>query len=166
MFNKQGWPTWARLLVVVATLVIIVAGWWLVVGRQPKNMDQLGYDSLYHYRNEDLKFKLDLPEQFIYYQTERTNSTDLSGNKFYVPTSDPEYTASTPPSYAKPIVIRAYNEEAWNKLSDGDENKKEFTKAANHDGKVYLISFWEKQPNDWKDKWTDAMKESIAKSLQ
>ncbi|HQB50950.1 MAG TPA: hypothetical protein PLT32_01890 [bacterium] len=166
MFNKQGWPTWARLLVVVATLAIIVATWWLIIGRQPKNMDQLGFDNLYHYRNEDLKFNLDLPEQFIYYQTERTNSADYREIKFYVPTSDPEYTNATPPSYARPIVVRVFDEEAWKKLSDEDESKKDFTQAASRDSKVYLISFWDKQPADWQGKWSEAMKESITKSLQ
>lgn len=164
MSSKKSWPAWAWLLVIAGLAVVVVLVWWL--NRAPVNMDELSRDGMYHYRNQDLNFNLDLPEQFIYYQTERTNSADYKEIKFYIPTSDPDYTNETPASYARAIVVRVYQEAAWNKLSAGDESKRDFQKVATKDGQVYLIWFWDHQPKDWQDKWTEAMKQSISQSLK
>jgi Zn-dependent protease with chaperone function len=44
--------------------------------KQETAMDRLAKDNLYHYVNEDLKFSIDLPKEFIYYQTQREETND------------------------------------------------------------------------------------------
>jgi len=166
MTQRKIKPVWRWLIIAFVVAIIALLSWWIIASRQPINMDELGRDNLYHYRNQDLNFNLDLPEQFIYYQTERTNSADYKEIKFFVPTSDPDYLYESLPSYAKPIVVRVYLEDAWNNLSDEDENKSDFQKITVKNGQVYLIWFWERQPKDWQDKWSEEMKETISQSLR
>jgi hypothetical protein len=166
MVNKK-YHKW----LLIALILIIGGGlfwsWRLINSRRPAiNMDELSQDNLYHYRNDDLGFRLDLPAEFIYYQTQRNNSADYSEIIFFVPTSDPDYIYEAFPSYARPIIVRVYNEEAWNQLSEEDENKQEFEKKMVKTGRVYLLKFWENQPNDWQDKWSDQMKEFIGQALK
>jgi hypothetical protein len=164
--NKINKSVRRWLIIALGVVILAAISWWIIASRQPINMDELGRDNLYHYRNQELNFSLDLPEQFIYYQTERTNSADYQEIKFYVPTSDPDYLYEALPSYAKPIIVRIYDEKAWNDLSDNEESKSDFQKITVKDGKVYLIWFWERQPKDWQDKWSDEMKASISQSLK
>lgn len=166
MTIKKGWPWWAWVLIVVGVAIVACAAWWLLANRQPVNMDELSQDNQYHYRNDDLGFSLNLPDQFKYYQTERTKSADYQEIKFYVPTNDPAYIYEAFPSYAKPIIVRVYQENAYNKLSKEDESKSEFQKIKVKGDKVYLIWFWDRQPKDWQGKWTEEMKEAIQKSLK
>ncbi|NCU44184.1 hypothetical protein EOM71_00710 [Candidatus Falkowbacteria bacterium] len=166
MTQRKTKPVWRWLIIAFVVAIIALLSWLIIASRQPINMDELGRDNLYHYRNQDLNFNLDLPEQFIYYQTERTNSADYKEIKFFVPTSDPDYLYESLPSYAKPIVVRVYLEDAWNNLSEEDENKSDFQKITVKNGQVYLIWFWERQPKDWQDKWSEEMKEIISQSLR
>ena len=165
MPKSKQFPKWIWPLI----LVIIVGGaliWWVINNKAEPNMDELGKDNLYHYRNEDLGFRLDLPSEFIYYQTERFNATDYTEIRFFIPTSDPAYVYEIVPSYARPIVIRVYSEDAWNQLKDDDEGKQNFEKKMVKDGRVYVIQFWDHQPADWQDKWSDEMKSAISESLR
>lgn len=166
MAQKKTKPVWRWLIILIGVAAVGLLGWYIIVSRQPINMDELGRDNLYHYRNQDLNFSLDLPEEFIYYQTERTNSADYKEIKFFVPTSDPAYLYEALPSYAQPIIVRVYAEEAWNDLSDGDESKSDFQKITVKNGQVYLIWFWERQPKDWQDKWGAEMQAAISQSLR
>jgi len=165
MPKSKQLPKWVWLLI----LVIIVGGaliWWVIKNETKPNMDELGKDNLYHYRNEDLGFRLDLPPEFIYYQTERFNAADYTEVRFFIPTSDPAYVYEIVPSYAKPLVIRVYPEDVWNQLKDDDEGKQNFEKKMTKDGRVYVIQFWDHQPTDWQDKWSDDMKSAISESLR
>ena len=169
MANKRINTKICRWLITILVIAIFTAiSWWIVASSRQSvvNMDELGRDNLYHYRNEDLDFNLDLPEQFIYYQTERTDFADYREIRFYVPTSDPDYVHEAVSSYAQPITVRAYNEQVWNDLDDSDESKSDFQKITAKDGQVYLIWFWDRQPNDWQDKWNDEMREAISQSLR
>ena len=166
MSDKKVWPWWAWLLTAVGIVIIAGAAWWLLANRHVVNMDELSKDNQYHYRNEDLGFSLNLPEQFQYYQTERTNSADYQEIKFYVPTNDPAYVYEAFPSYAKPIVIRIYQAAAYNKLSKDDENKRDFQTVKTKGDKIYLIWFWDRQPKDWQNKWTEEMREAIKQSVK
>ena len=164
--KKINKSVWFWLIIVLGVAVLAVISWRIIPRRQPINMDELGWDNLYHYRNQELNFSLDLPEQFIYYQTERTNSADYREIRFYVPTSDPDYLYEALPSYAKPIIVRVYDEQAWNALSDNEESKSDFQKITIKNGQVYLIRCWDRQPKDWQDKWSDEMKAAISQSLK
>ena len=111
MPKSKKFPRWIWLVIAI----IIIGGIliWVMKNRSVPNMDELGRDNLYHYRNEELGFSLDLPPEFIYYQVERFNAADYTEIRFFVPTSDPNYVYEVVPSYAKPIVIRVYSEAAF-----------------------------------------------------
>jgi len=164
MPKSKKFPRWIWLVIAI----IIIGGIliWVMKNRSVPNMDELGRDNLYHYRNEELGFSLDLPPEFIYYQVERFNAADYTEIRFFVRTSDPNYVYEVVPSYAKPIVIRVYSEAAWNQLEDDDEGKQAFEKKMTKNGRVYVIQFWDHQPSDWQDKWSDDMKSAISESLR
>jgi hypothetical protein len=166
MSKKKKWPAWIWLIVIAGVAVIILAVWWIIARRQPVNVDELGRDNFYHYRNQDLNFNLDLPEQFIYYQTERINAANYTEIKFFVPTGDPGYIYEAFPSYAKSIVVRVYQEDFWNKLDPDNEGKLDFQKIKVKDERVYSIWFWDQQPKDWQGKWNNELKETIIQSLK
>lgn len=123
-------------------------------------------DGQYHYRNSDLGFNITLPPEFIYYQTQRTNGPEFTDLEFYVPTNDPDYIEYEVPSYAKPVVIRIYKGSYWDEMKAPDEANMIFKKIAEKNDKVYTIKFWDKFPSDWKEKWTEDMKQKIKNNFE
>jgi len=128
-------------------------------------MNELSSDGYYHYQNKDLGFSLALPKEFIYYQTQRKQTGPAMDLEILVPTSDMTY-AQEVPGYAKPVTVRIYNNQDWQNLPADNEDKKNFSLVNDRVDKIYLISFWDKVPTDWQDKWTEEMKQNIEKSFR
>ena len=124
-------------------------------------MNEPAKDGSYRYENKDLGFSLTLPADFIYYQTQRIDKEDYVDLEIFVPTSDIDYQQEVP-GYAKPVVIRMYkNKAAWEKLLADQEEAKLYQQLKIKGDKVYAIRYWSEAPNDWKEKWNDAMKKKI-----
>lgn len=135
---------------------VVLSGCW----KKQVPIDKLSEDKSYHYKNQDLSFELVLPEEFGYYQTQRKEMPDYVDLEVLLPTSDREYPQEAA-GYAKPIVVRAFNRDYYNNLSDGDEGKTAFKKLAENNKRVYAIKFWQTWPADWQGKWNNEMKEKI-----
>ncbi|MFA4834085.1 MAG: hypothetical protein WC619_04560 [Patescibacteria group bacterium] len=131
-------------------------------GQEPI-MDQPAEDGNFYYRNKDMGFSLVLPPEFLYYQTQRKETADYIDLEFFVPTNDTGYPQEVP-SYAKPVVIRIFNEDSWEKASgEGIYQKIGENKSwwPGKKGKVYTIKFWGEAPLDWQGKWSEEMKQKI-----
>jgi hypothetical protein len=128
------------------------------------DMNQLSADNRFHYINDNLGFSINLPKEFNYYQTQRNNNTDYTELVFYVPTSDRQYSQEVI-GYAKPISLRIYNKELFNKWPAEDTRKANFTVIKEKDDKVYAIKFWDKIPIDWQSKWSEALKKDILDNI-
>lgn len=113
----------------------------------------------FYYQNKGLGFAVTLPPEFLYYQTQRKKSGDFTDIEFFVPTSDTGYRQEVP-GYGKPIVVRIFKKEAWEKI-DGTDEASDYNKVGEKNGKVYTVKFWKDAPRDWSDKWTDDMKKKI-----
>ena len=114
MPKSKQFPKWIWPLI----LVIIVGGaliWWVINNKAEPNMDELGKDNLYHYRNEDLGFRLDLRRN-LFIIRQKDSMLLIIQRLDFSSTSDPAYVYEIVPSYARPIVIRVYSEDAWNQL--------------------------------------------------
>ncbi len=126
------------------------------------DMDQLGDDNSYHYKNEDLGFQVSLPESFEYYQTQRkekeTGTEDYSEIIFLVPSSDPDFFEDVS-GYARPLTVRVHY------ISIGDSYD-DWYLFGEKDRLSYTAKFWEEVPEDWQDIWNEEMKESIKQSLK
>lgn len=128
----------------------------------PFNEDYTDDEGNYYYENKDLGFSIKLPPEFIYFQTQRWDNSSFSDLEILVPTKDPEYTRATPPSYAKPVVVRI-----WRDMGDWQqENQDDYTIFGEKNGKVYTIKFWEQPSRDWVDKWSDQMESEIVQSVE
>ncbi|HTW96966.1 MAG TPA: hypothetical protein VMD74_04905 [Candidatus Methylomirabilis sp.] len=127
-------------------------------------MDELNGQGFYPYSNDALGFSLSLPKEFIYYQTQRNDGGNYQELDVFVPTADQSYKSAVPQSYAEPVVVRVYKTKDFQALSAVDQAK--LTKVAEKGGKVYVLNFWDKIPSDWKDKWTDAMKQGLIKNFK
>jgi len=125
-------------------------------------MDRQAEDGKYHYSNSGLGFLATLPEEFVYYQTQRLDNTAFNEVQFFVPTNDKEY-ASEVAGYAKAFFVRVYDEKNWDNLADAQDLFYKFAKKKN---KVYVVKFWDKPPSDWVDRWTDDLKEKVERSLK
>lgn len=133
-------------------------------GREPQ-MDQLE-NGAYHYNNETYNFKLDLPEEFIYYQVQtkigkdekNVVSTDWNDVEFYVPMNDRTYPQEVP-AYAKAFTVRVFEAGKY-------REQKGFEKLIEGTDRTYAIKFWDKRPKDWQEKWQEDLAEQIKKSLQ
>jgi hypothetical protein len=125
------------------------------------DMNVLSDKGTYEYKNADLGFSFVLPEEFIYYQTQRKNGSDYTDLEIFVPSGDAA-AAQEVPGYGKPVVVRVYDKDAYDKIGKNII----FKKVGEKNGKVYTIRFWDQAPSDWKDKWTDSMAEKIEKSLK
>lgn len=124
-------------------------------------MDQPSADGNFYYNNKDLGFNLVLPPDFLYYQTQRKDGGNFIDIEFFVPTSDTSYPQEIQ-SYAKPIVVRVFNnKDLWDE--NGDKNGFQKFEKGN---KIYAIKFWEKTPTDWKDKWSEEMREGIINNFK
>jgi hypothetical protein len=128
-------------------------------------MDQPAEDGKYHYRNIDLEFSLVLSPQFEYYQTQRKEADNYIDIEFFVPTNDLTYPQEVA-SYAKPIVVRVFEEKAWEKNANKDMNMIIYKKVGEKKDKVYTIRFWENLPTDWVDRWDDEIQKSILDSFK
>ena len=128
-------------------------------GTKEVYMDQPADDGKYHYKNESLEFNLTLPEEFIYYQTQRKQEADNTIIEFFVPTNDLEYYQEVS-SYAKAIVVRVFEKSDWD-LIEKDVLRKEYNNIKEVDDKVYTLKFWDKTPADWQNKWSLKLEDEI-----
>lgn len=127
-------------------------------------MDELNNENEYHYQNKDLGFEVYLPQDFIYYQTQRNNGDDFSDLTIYVPTADTSLLTELQ-SYAKPVVVRIFDKNNWYD-SLNDEERSNYVKVGEKKDKVYTLLFWNKVPSDWTIKWTDQMRDDIMESFK
>jgi len=128
-------------------------------------MDQPAQDGNYHYRNKDLGFNLVLPSEFIYYQTQRKETDDFIDLEFFVPTSDTAYFQEVF-GYAKPIVIRIFNKNYWESISNQGGEQIIYQKLGEKKDFVYSIRFWQLPPADWQAKWTEEMKQWLINNFE
>lgn len=128
-------------------------------------MDQLNKEGVYNYRNEDLRFSLSLPAEFVYYQTQSKEGDGYKDIEFFVPTSDTQYPQEVQ-SYAKPIVVRVYKIDKWKSLAENNSRPEGFELVKEDKDRIYLIKFWDREPVDWQDKWTDEMRNKIKASCK
>lgn len=128
-------------------------------------MDRPAEDGKYHYSNKDLEFSLTLPEEFIYYQTQRKLTKEYTDIEFFVPTGDKKYNQEVP-GYAKPIVLRVYSDENWEENMKNDPYSDFFEVLDNKKDKVYVVRFWQSIPLDWQEKWSEEMKNKIKESFK
>lgn len=138
-------------LVLAASLLISGCG-------KQQLMDQPAKDGKYHYQNNDLGFGLVLPEEFIYYQTQRKQGDNFIDIEFFVPSSDLDYQKEVP-GYAKPIIIRVYQIDQYQDESD-------FQKIGEKDKRIYALKFWQNTPLDWQKKWSEDIEKSIISDFE
>jgi hypothetical protein len=131
-------------------------------GKAPM-MDELNKQGFYPYQNTELGFSLSLPQEFQYYQTQRTNDANFKELDVFVPTADTKIKEIVP-GYAEPIIVRVYDKNFYNSLSEVD--RKDFTKVEEKGNKIYVLKFWNIIPSDWTNKWTDAMKNQIVNNFK
>ncbi len=132
--------------------------------KQP-NMDEQADDGKYHYRNNELGFSIDFPEEFVYYQTQRKNYQEYVVMEYFVPTNDVDYPMDVP-SYAKPVEVRIFLSENWEEILEGEISGAEYIKLGEKDGQIYTIKFWERIPSDWTQRWNDELKQEIIDSFE
>ena len=118
----------ALLFSVFFVVAILLTG----CGKEPQ-MDVLD-GGAYHYKSAPYSFKVDLPEEFIYYQVQtrigkdekNVQTSDWHDVEFYVPTSDQVF-AQEIPAYGKVFTVRVFeagkfkNTEGFEKLIDGTD---------------------------------------------
>lgn len=121
-------------------------------------------DGNYVYKNEDLKFSMVLPPEFIYFQTQRKNKENYTDLEILVPSSDKESHIGVA-GYATPVVIRVINKKNFDELNNSNANVG-FEDLERRGNKIYLIKFWNKAPNDWLSKWNDEMKNNIKNNIK
>lgn len=128
----------------------------------PFNDDNRDKEGNYFYENKDLGFNITLPPEFIYFQTQRTDGDFYSDLEIFIPTSDPLYTHAVPPSYARPILVRVWDDlEAWQ-----GENHDEYIIFGERDNRVYTMQLWEEPTSDWTDKWSDEMEAKLKQAVK
>lgn len=149
----------------VLFLCLAVALLLSACGKKAVPMDMISSDKNYHYKNEELKFELTLPQEFGYYQTQRNNSADYMDLEVLIPTADTKY-AGEISGYARPITVRVFNKDFWQNQPEDSENKTAFQKLGEKDDKVYAIAFWQIYPSDWQDKWNNEIKEKVIKGFK
>ena len=79
-------------------------------------MDELAPDGYYHYENKDLGFKINLPADFQYYQTQRKEGDDFKHIEFFVPTNDTAYPQEVA-GYAKAVVVAIFDSKKWSEIN-------------------------------------------------
>lgn len=148
-------------LLVLLVGVTVLAGCSFGGGDKPV-MDQASSDGNYHYRNKSLDFRVELPASFKYYQTQRKEGEGYTDIEFMVPTKDEEVGSSGVYGYARPIVVRVFEAEAWSNV-DKEGN---FEKIEERGGQVYTVKFWGQIPSDWQDKWGEEVERNIVENFQ
>lgn len=149
----------------ISILTILIVS-FLLSGCGKKNvtyMDRPADDGKFYYTNQLLGFNVVLPKEFDHYQTQRVAKDDYVDIEFYVPTSDTVYVQEVS-GYAKMIVIRAYKKPGWDKVNH-NEKTTIFKKFGETGGNVLTVYFNDVIPKDWKDKWTDQLKNDIKNNL-
>lgn len=131
-------------------------------GQKPL-MDEVNKQGVYPYHNDFFNFDLSLPKEFQYYQTQRIDASNYTEVQILVPTSD-TVIAQLIPNYAEPVAVRVFDSKVFAGLSDAD--KAGLIKVGEKGGKVFTLKFWDKVPSDWKDKWTDAMKQQLINNFK
>lgn len=147
----------ALLTILIMFLGIVLAG----CGDSDVPMDEQAEDGNYHYENQYLDFAITLPSEFEYYQTQRKKGDNYVDVEFFVPTSDTQH-ASDVDGYAKPLVVRVFDEEVW----EEEVGSGTYEQVDSQDGRVYTIKFWNNIPTDWRNKWSDNIKQNIMNSFQ
>ncbi|MEA3449495.1 MAG: hypothetical protein U9Q85_00715 [Patescibacteria group bacterium] len=133
--------------------------------KQAVPMDQLSEDGKYHYKNEQLGFWINFPEEFIYYQTQSNNLGNYIDMEYFVPTGDREY-PQTVKSYARAVMIRVIDKTDYDDALAEDTSVIGFEKIAETSNRLYFIDFWNTVPKDWIDKWSEGMRQEIEKSFK
>ena len=131
---------------------------------KPEYMDQLASDGNFYYTNEDLEFTVILPPEFIYYQTQRVKTDYYIDIEFFVPTSDTSYPQLVS-GYARPLIIRAYSEYGWTQITDMDAISENYKQVGKNNGNIYLFKFWDRFPDDWKNKWSEEIRKNILENF-
>ena len=147
------------ILVMITGILFLSGCSW---GGEKPVMDQASQDGNYHYRNKDLDFQVELPSTFEYYQTQRKEGGGYIDIEFLVPTSDEQGDLDSIKGYARPVVVRVFDQDVWRDT----EEKEGFQKLEEGNGKVYAIKFWDEIPEDWQNKWEKEDKSSILDSFQ
>lgn len=130
---------------------------------QKPMMDEIDKNGFYPYHNDFLGFYLPLPKEFQNYQTQRIDNRNYTEVDIVVPTTDMNL-MQVIPGYAELLVIRAYDKKYFSGLSVAD--KENYVKVGEKGGKVFVMKFWDKIPADWKDKWTETMKQQLIKNFK
>lgn len=142
--------------------------------KKETDMNVLSDDGQFHYRNELLKFSISLPAEFEHYVTQRKDETDYSDLEFFVPSSDTANYVQEVPGYAKPIVVRVFKKDIWQKWQNNQASSSDFTILVSDSDEViadkgdyiYVIKYWTNIPSDWQEKWNNDMKEKIKSSFE
>ncbi len=150
MFNKKS-----KLILCFLFLGVLV----LTACAREEKMDELSEDGKFNYRNEDLGFRVSLPESFEHYQSERREGEGYTEIIFLVPSGDTSFFRDVA-GYARPITVRIYQD---GEPESGPEKWEEFGQKNNH---RYFVSFWSGVPKDWQDVWDEDMKKEIRESLR
>ena len=135
------------------------------IGCKKQLMDQLAEDGNYHYQNKDLGFSVILPPEFIYYQTQRTQSVDYVDLEFFIPTNDTGYPQKVP-SYAKPLIVRIFIDSDWQKVLAGQLRADEYEWLGEKNKHIYTIRFWDKVPDDWTERWSNETRQFIISNFK
>jgi hypothetical protein len=134
-------------------------------GCQKVNMDELAEDNLYHYKNKDFKFSIDLPPEFIYYQTQRITRSDYTDVEFYVPTNDTGYSTKVS-GYALAVTVRIFSANKWQETISGQLDGGSYEWLSENKDRVYTIKFWNPAPADWQERWSEEMRQGIKNSFR
>jgi hypothetical protein len=147
-------------LLVVMALTVSACG-----KNKQEMMDELKADGYFHYTNEEMSFGMNLPRQFIYYQTQSKTTDNFKDIEVYVPTTD---SASYDPNvngYVKVFTVRIFNEKYW-KDGMNDQERADYSKIGVKKDKVYTMLFWEKPSADWTPKWSEEMKKDLIEKFE
>jgi hypothetical protein len=143
---------------ILFTLVMVVLFSFALTGcRKAPLMDEPGKDGKYHYQNNDLGFSLVLPEEFIYYQTQRKSGDGFIDVEVFIPSSDLEQQIDVP-GYAKPMFVRIYEKDAY-------QAENGLQKIGENDEKIYAVGFWSDVPSDWEEKWDEKLKNFLINNI-
>jgi hypothetical protein len=146
---------WVPLLLI---LVLLVIGIIYFIGFKPAPKTA-AIESV-KYNNDYMGFSLVLPKDFDPYLTQRKDESSYSDLEIFVATSDKFYSQELQ-SYAKPVVIRVYDREAWDSLNEDDPIKASYRYQGIKGNKIYTIKFWDTVPADWDSKWNKKIEEFI-----
>lgn len=151
-------------------LTLVFAG----CSKKETDMNVLSDDNQFHYRNELLKFSINLPANFDHYITQRKDESDYSDLEFFVPSSDTVNYVQEVPGYAKPMVVRAFKKNAWQNWQNNQASSSDFSILVSDRDEVmpdkgdyvYVIKYWTNIPIDWQEKWNNDMKKKISDSFK